>query len=1159
LRDFNNASDGVQSIDLFGTSAGVIEQTFNVTAAGTPYSFSIDYTSISVSHKAIVSIDGVDVATLQNGYGKTSNGDVVGQTSYNVVWNTYTYNGVSTGATVTLRFRSTVANSTGIFLDNFIFIPELCDSDNDGVPNSLDLDSDGDGCPDSTEAGVPGVLKAATVTNGNGADNTANTSTNVENAVLEITASGQEVGNNGLAASLESDDTASANTNYTSTYATYALNESINACGTAMITQVFQSATERWIEVTNTATDKIIGPNAIHIALFSDNLDPEINNPAAEASNSAAIGAGESVLFASSATVTNKLTSAEVTVNSLVTAFSNANDIIALTKGNNNSAWSLRVDVIKNIADSTSYVRLDNVAVPNTTFTDTEWVAFINDNIITYTDLVNDASDVTEERHAHDPLLSEIATANNNANIKPGVHNFGFTDRTSGAWSNGYPDRSREVKVSENYEHTEKLSARTLEVKNGSIFSVTDHLLVVTNNIHIDSATDQIRLVSSDDTNKAQLVQTHVGSGLVSGLGTLLVDQKSNVSSMYRYEYMSSPVNTMGQNTFTLESVLKDGSNALTHSGTIGQGASDIAKNINFVSGYNGSATAPISIADYWVYTYANGAVGRSNWEHKYKNQTIAQTDGFIFKGPNQIQNYTFAGKPKDGNLTTTVGGEQFYLVGNPFSGALNTKKFIEDNTGAIKGSLYFWEHYGEEESWGIAGHYYAGYIGGYAIRNSSMGLSASQVTVNNGAAVTESLVEAESCIRTGGASTYTDQVFTSVSGVLLDNNIEGVSLTSTIKADQLLISYLSSGAIPLGLKINGVQVQEIQLPSSNNIYKDIYFIVDIEVNDLVEIVYTDTVLSTEVYLDNLTLKEHVVDDGAPSIGYGEYREPKEYIAMAQGFFVEGDSDGGTITFNNSQREYIVEGEESVFFKNNKTSKTKSKNRLPILKLGMDYKNEEGLGLHRQIGISFKNGNSFAIEKGYDAAMFDVADTDFYWKFPNDEEKYAIAGVQSISDELEVPLFISLAQNGTVAIGIDEWEAIDRDVFIKDKLTGKSYAITKGKFSLTLTSGNYTDRFFLTFSESAVLSITDNNEVLNKDISVFLDNKTQEIVINNQNNVQLKNVKLFNLLGQTIGLWKNLEQTEPVQRLKTNKLSDAIYIINVETENGKISKKVILE
>ena len=102
-----------------------------------------------------------------------------------------------------------------------------------------------------------------------------------------------------------------------------------------------------------------------------------------------------------------------------------------------------------------------------------------------------------------------------------------------------------------------------------------------------------------------------------------------------------------------------------------------------------------------------------SNWIRKGKDGAIPATDGFIFKGPGEAQNYTFAGSPNDGELTTNIGAMNWYLLGNPFSSALNARKFIQDNLSSIEGTLYFWDHVGEKDT--NKGHYQSGYIGGYA------------------------------------------------------------------------------------------------------------------------------------------------------------------------------------------------------------------------------------------------------------------------------------------------------------------------------------------------------------------------------------------------------------------------------------------------------------
>lgn len=52
----------------------------------------------------------------------------------------------------------------------------------------------------------------------------------------------------------------------------------------------------------------------------------------------------------------------------------------------------------------------------------------------------------------------------------------------------------------------------------------------------------------------------------------------------------------------------------------------------------------------------------------------------------------------------------------------------------------------------------------------------------------------------------------------------------------------------------------------------------------------------------------------------------------------------------------------------------------------MNYTGQTGTELHRQIGISFKYNNSFKYDKGYDSFTFDVNNTDFYWKFSDNNE-----------------------------------------------------------------------------------------------------------------------------------------------------------------------------
>lgn len=69
-------------------------------------------------------------------------------------WQTFTLWIPYTGpATAELNFRMNAANDDWA-LDDISIKAMICDTDNDGIPNYLDLDSDGDGCPDAIEGGA---------------------------------------------------------------------------------------------------------------------------------------------------------------------------------------------------------------------------------------------------------------------------------------------------------------------------------------------------------------------------------------------------------------------------------------------------------------------------------------------------------------------------------------------------------------------------------------------------------------------------------------------------------------------------------------------------------------------------------------------------------------------------------------------------------------------------------------------------------------------------------------------------------------------------------------------------------------------------------------------------------------------------------------------
>ncbi len=210
---------------------------------------------------------------------------------------------------------------------------------------------------------------------------------------------------------------------------------------------------------------------------------------------------------------------------------------------------------------------------------------------------------------------------------------------------------------------------------------------------------------SIDLVGKSQLVQTEFSDLDPTSAGSIQRNQQGQ-GNKFNYNYWSSPVSSMSatanNQSFTVASVMKDCSNSTS------------PVNINFVPGTNGSLGTPINIAEYWLFKFQNSTPSYSNWQTLGSGGILLPGQGFTMKGPDSLteQNYVFTGKPNNGDITSTIGSNNINLVGNPYASALDANDFINQNLTAISGTLYFWEHYSTNSS-----HVLASYQGGYATR----------------------------------------------------------------------------------------------------------------------------------------------------------------------------------------------------------------------------------------------------------------------------------------------------------------------------------------------------------------------------------------------------------------------------------------------------------
>ncbi|MEO9570720.1 MAG: T9SS type A sorting domain-containing protein, partial [Polaribacter sp.] len=690
-----------------------------------------------------------------------------------------------------------------------------------------------------------------------------------------------------------------------------------------------------------------------------------------------------------------------------------------------------------------------------------------------------------------------------------------------------------------------------------------------------------------------QLIQTHAGASNVEGEGNLYKDQQAQVPNVYRYHYWSSPVREYNKSTFRVGTVMKDGNIPTSETSEI--------VDINWVSldqagidnrGLNGAegvaGVTPLTLSNYWIYTYLNG-IDDTTYIHQYETGDIPRGQGYLMKSTGLVgQNYTFVGTPNDGSIVFNVEANKTSLLGNPYPSALDITAFIGTNSTSIDGTLYFWEHTGEDylTSTGTQGHNESGYQGGYSQRNISMGIAANGVeainsanfdwedATDNGDNVTQTVDGITATVTTsdaGGISLADNGDVNGTTGNVVFNSGGSGSYTITVTFDDMVdISTISlyndvassSGDVLFTITANNNAAN----PNTDQTLTG-YTGATINLNwsDVSSFTISSSVAINPV-LDNISFTK----GGEVTLGDGDYHAPSRYMAVGQGFFTSSSSVGGEVRFENSHRVYRNNdyGNAGTFFFKNSDDNSKTKvtddgddeidiDNLPILKLGFSYYNNN-IPYHRQIGISFHDKNSFEYDNGYDSQIFDVGTTDMYWEL-NDipDTKLIIAGVSGITDELEIPLTVAISTDREVLFKVDEKQNITEKFYLEDRLTGTFYDIESNPVTLTLSASTeaYKDRFFLTFNKKA-LSIEDN--VLNSELTLYMNNDSKEIVIQNLNNVKINKVELFNIIGQKVKIWKDM-QNMTTNKLNVNKLPSAIYVVKVDTEKGIITKKIIIE
>ncbi|MGB5419979.1 LamG-like jellyroll fold domain-containing protein [Algibacter sp.] len=296
---------------------------------------------------------------------------------------------------------------------------------------------------------------------------------------------------------------------------------------------------------------------------------------------------------------------------------------------------------------------------------------------------------------------------------------------------------------------------------------------------------------------------------------------------------------------------------------------------------------------------------------------------------------------------------------------------------------------------------------------------------------------------------------------------------------------------------------------------------------------------------------------------------PERYIAVGQGFFVSADNGGvtgltqpivdGDLNFNNGQRVFqkeIVSNNNtgSSFFKTSKKSKGEAKTEIDIRKkIRLTFYSPDGF--HRNLLIGVDKNATINFDLGYDAVLIEDNKEDMYWNLEN--SKLLIQAIDNFNEAQKIPFSMKIAKSGLAVVSINELENIDanKNIFVHDIELNTFHNLRESDFSVSLAPGEYKDRFEITFSNNASLSIEAFVEL---GLEVYFSNNLESLIINNPKSISIKSIEMLNILGQA--LFK-LEPNNNNNHLeyKASQIKAGNYILKIDTEFGMISKKVLIE
>ncbi|WP_298779331.1 T9SS type A sorting domain-containing protein [uncultured Polaribacter sp.] len=268
------------------------------------------------------------------------------------------------------------------------------------------------------------------------------------------------------------------------------------------------------------------------------------------------------------------------------------------------------------------------------------------------------------------------------------------------------------------------------------------------------------------------------------------------------------------------------------------------------------------------------------------------------------------------------------------------------------------------------------------------------------------------------------------------------------------------------------------------------------------------------------------------------------YIHPAQAFFVSSNVTSGTLSTTAAMLSHQT---GVTFYKENKKS--------------IELSISDGSASQKTL-ISYENDASLGLDIGSDIGKFNGVNIplSIYTNLLENNENIAFEKQVLPDNDYEnmiVPIGVRAETGNEITFSAEVLNLPEGiEVYLEDRLKNTYTRLDEANAAYKVTLTDAVDgvgRFYLHTSSNAALSIDDNVALDN--ISIYKsDASTLRIVSLQQGNT---NLKIFNVLGKQV--MNTTFNTNGVQDIPLPKVATGVYIVQLETNNGKLNKKIILE